>query len=95
VHFFCCKWWDTFNYINVKEYCDSRIICINSINMWFETKEPYVFPKHCNQVFFYPNVLDGDWWFLLRHDPRSKHCFENNNFTIQSEEDNQGDGNKV
>jgi hypothetical protein len=44
--------------------------------MRVESKEPYVFQKHCNQVFFYPDVLDGDWWFVLRHDPRSKHIFE-------------------
>jgi hypothetical protein len=91
---FCCKWWDTFDQRNVKEDRDSGIICINSKKMWVETKEPYVFPKHCNQVFFYPDVLDGDWWFVLRHDPRSKHIFENNNVTMPSEEDNQGDGNK-
>jgi hypothetical protein len=57
---FCCKWWDTFDQRNVKEDRDSGIICINSKKMWVETKEPYVFPKHCNQVLFYPNVLDGD-----------------------------------
>ena len=27
---FRCKWWDTFDQNNVKEYCDSRLICINS-----------------------------------------------------------------
>ena len=59
-----------------------------------EAKEPYVFPKHCNQVFFYPKVLDRDWWFVLTHDPRSKHIFENNNVIMpSSEEDNQGDDN--
>jgi hypothetical protein len=73
---------------------DSGIICINSKKMWVETKEPYVFPKHCNQVFFYLYVLDGDWWFVLRHDPISKHIFENNNVIMSSKEDNQGDGNE-
>lgn len=62
--------------------------------MWDETKEPYVFLRHYNQVEFYPNVLNMDWWFILRHDQRSKHCFENNNVIIPSEEDNQGDGNE-
>jgi hypothetical protein len=62
--------------------------------MWLETEEPYVFQKHYNQVFFYPNVLDGDWWFILRHDLRSKHIFENNNVIIPSKEDNHSDGNK-
>jgi hypothetical protein len=62
--------------------------------MWVESKEPYVFPKHFNQVFFYLDVLDGDWWFILRHDMRSKHVFENNNVTMPSEEYNQGDGNE-
>jgi hypothetical protein len=61
--------------------------------MWVESKEPYVFPKHCKQMFFYPYVLDGDWCFIIRDDPRYKHIFENNNGTIPSEEDNQGDGN--
>jgi hypothetical protein len=27
---FCCKWWDTFHHRDVKEDCDSGIICINS-----------------------------------------------------------------
>ena len=62
--------------------------------MWVETKEPYIFPKHHNQVLFYLNVLDGDLWFVLRHYPRSKHLFENKNVIIPSEEDNQGDGNE-
>jgi hypothetical protein len=57
---FRCKWWDTFDRNNVKEYRDSELICINSRKIWDEAKEPYVFPKHCNQVFFYPYVLDRD-----------------------------------
>ena len=90
---FRCKWWDTFDQNNVKEYRDSRLICINSRKMWDETtKEPYILPKHCNQVFFYLDVLDRDWWFVLRHDPRSKHIFENNSVIMPSElEDNEGD----
>ena len=48
---FRCKWWDTFDQNNVKEDRDSRLICINSRKMWDEAKEPYVFPKHCNQMF--------------------------------------------
>ena len=30
---FRCKWWDTFVQNNVKEYHDSRLICINSRKM--------------------------------------------------------------
>jgi hypothetical protein len=56
--------------------------------MWVESKEPYVSPKHCNPVFFYPDVLDGDWWFVLIHVPRSRHRFEKNNVTMPSEKDN-------
>jgi hypothetical protein len=70
------------------------LICIKSKKMWVETKEPYVFPKHYNQEFFYSDVLDGDWWFVLRHDLISKHIFEKKNIIVVSEEDNQGDGNK-
>ena len=62
--------------------------------MLVETKGPYVFPKHGNQVFFYLDVLDQDWWFVLRHDPRSKHIFEKNNVLMSTDEDNQGDGNE-
>ena len=62
--------------------------------MLVETKEPYVFPKHYNQLVFYPNVLDQYWWFVLRHDPSSKHVFENNNVVMSNDEDNQGYGNK-
>jgi hypothetical protein len=62
--------------------------------MWVESKEPYVFSKHCNKVFSYPDALDGDWWFLLRHDVRSKHVFEKNNVTMKNKKDNQGDGNE-
>ena len=55
------KWWDTFNWNSVKEYHDSGLICINSKKMLVETKEPYVLPKHCNQVFFSTYGLDRDW----------------------------------
>ena len=58
---FRCKWWDTFDWNNVKEDHDIRLICINSRKMWDEAKDPYVFPKHCNHVYFYPYVLDRDW----------------------------------
>jgi hypothetical protein len=85
---FCFKWYDTFDWRNLKDNHDSVIICINFKKMWIESKEPYVFPKHCNQVFFYPYMFDGDWWFVLRHDSRSKHHFENKNVIIPSEEDN-------
>ena len=59
--------------------------------MWDETKESYVFPKHCNMVFFYLDVLDSDWWFVLRHERRSKHIFANNSSILQTKEDNEGD----
>jgi hypothetical protein len=39
-------------------------------------------------------VLDGDWWYVLRHDLRSKYLFENNNVTIPSKGDNQGNDNE-
>ena len=42
---FRCRWWDTFDKNNVKEYRDSGLICINSRKTWDESKEPYVFPK--------------------------------------------------
>jgi hypothetical protein len=49
---FSFKWWDTIDRRNVKDKHDSGIIYMNSKKMWIETKEPYGFPKHCNQVFF-------------------------------------------
>ena len=58
---FKCKWWDTFNQNNVKEDHDSGLICINSKKMWDEKKDSYVYPKECNQVFFYLDVLDKEW----------------------------------
>ena len=70
---FKCKWWDTFDWNNVKVDHDSGKICINSKKMLVETKEPYVFSKHCNRVN--SNVLHRDWWFVLIHDPRYKHLF--------------------
>ena len=77
------------------------IICYNiklnfilSKKMLDETKEPYVFPKHCNEGFFHQDVLDRDWWFVLRHDPRSKYLFDNKSFVIPNDEDNHGDGNE-
>lgn len=85
------KWWDVFDRNNVKEYHYSRMICINSRKMWDEAKEPYVLSKHCNKVFFYWDVLDRNWWFVLRHDPRSKHIFYNNSVIMPSKlEDNEG-----
>ena len=62
--------------------------------MLAKTKEPYVFPKHCNHVFFNPDVLDRDWCFVLRHDLRYKHLFDNNSVVMSNDEDNQGDGNE-
>ena len=84
----------TFDKNNVKEDRDSGLICINSRKMWDKSKEPYVFPKHCEQVFFNLDVLDRYWWFILRHDPISKHVFENKNVSIPTEEDNVGVGNR-
>ena len=49
---FRCQWWDTFDRNNVKEDHDCGMISINSRKMWHEPREPYVFPKHCSQVFF-------------------------------------------
>ena len=49
---FRCKWWDTFDWKNVKKDRDSGMICTNSKKMWDEAKEIYVFSKQCNQVFF-------------------------------------------
>ena len=43
---FRCKWWDTFDWNNVKEDHDSELICINSKKMWDEARETYVFFKH-------------------------------------------------
>ena len=42
---------------------------------------------------FSPNMLDRDWWFVLIHDPRSKHFFEKNNVIMPRKEDNQDDDN--
>jgi hypothetical protein len=89
---FRCKSWNTFDQNNIKEDHNSGLICNNSRKMWDEAKEPYVFPKHYNQMFFFPDVLDMDWWFVLRQ--RSKHIFENNNVIMPSKEDNQGDDNR-
>ena len=52
--------------------------------MWDENKEPYVYTKHHNHFFFYPDVLDRDWWFILGHDTRSKHLFENTMLSCQA-----------
>jgi hypothetical protein len=43
---------------------------------------------------FYLDVLDRDWWFGLRQNPRSKHIFENKIVIMPIDEDNQGDDNK-
>ena len=53
-----------------------------------------MFSQNIATKCFYPDVLDRDCWFVLRHDPRSKHLFENNNVVMSNDEDNQGDGNK-
>ena len=42
-------------------------------------------------MFFYPDVLDRDWWFVLIHDPRSKNIFENNSVIMPSELEDEGD----
>ena len=37
-------------------------------------------------------MLDRDWWFVLGHDPRSKHIFEKNSVIMPCElEDNESD----
>ena len=84
------KSWLSYLHLNSK---GSRLIWINSKKTW-DKKEPYVYPNHYNEVFFYTYVLDRDWWFVLRHDPTSKHLFENNSVIMPSEEDNLGDGNE-
>ena len=91
---FKCKWWDTFGQNNVKVDHDSGLICINSKKILAKMNQPYIFPKHCNHVFLHQDVLDQGWWFILRHDSRSKHLFENNNVVMPNDEDNQGDGNE-
>ena len=49
-------------------------------------------PNTVASFFFYPDVSDRDWWFVLRHDLRSKHIFENNSVIMPNElEDNEGD----
>ena len=78
------KWRDTFDRDNVKEYRDSGLISVNSRKMWHEARESYVVQNIATRCFFYLYVLDKDWWFILRHDPRSKHIFENNNFIVPS-----------
>ena len=89
------KRWHSFNQNNVKEYCDSGLICINSKNMWDEKKKLYVYQKHCKQVLFYPYILDIDWWLIqIIHYLTSKHIFENNNVIIPNEEDNLNNGNE-
>ena len=91
---FRCKWWDNFDWNNVKEGHNSGLIHINSKKMLAETKEPYVFPKHYNQLCFHPDVLNKDWRFIWRHDPRFKHLYEKNNVVMPNDDDNQGDGNE-
>ena len=51
------NWWDTLDKNNVKGYHDSGILCINSKNMLVEMKDPYIFPKHYNQVFFFARCV--------------------------------------
>ena len=58
---FKCRWRDTFDRNNVKEDRDSGMICINSRKMWDESKDPYVFPKHYNKVFFYVSFTQMCW----------------------------------
>ena len=49
-------------------------------------------PNTETMCFFYPYVLDRDWWFVLRYDPRSKTIFESNSVIMPSElEDNEVD----
>lgn len=80
---FMCKWWDTFyrKYLSSLERCGMELgrlmFSQNTATNWL----------------FYPDVLDRDWWFVWRHDPRSKHIFEKNSVVMPSKEDNQGDDN--
>jgi hypothetical protein len=46
------------------------------------------------KCFFTQMCWMGIGGLLLRHHMISKHTFENNNVTMPSEEDNQGDDNK-
>ena len=85
---FRCKWRNTFDQNNVKEYHDNGLICINSIRVWDETKEPCIFPKQRNQVFFYLDVLVRNWWFILSHDLKSNIFFIEKNVIIPSKENN-------
>jgi len=78
---FMCKWWHTFDWCNGKEDHDSGIICINSKNTWDESKEVYVFSKHCNQVYFLPGcvgqglVVHTKTWYEHKTYFRDQQCY--------------------
>ena len=42
----------------------------------------FMFSQTTTTMFFYPNVLDRNWWFILKRDLRSKHIFENKHVII-------------
>ena len=49
---FMCKRWDTFDWNNVKEDRDSRLICINSRKMWDELRSLMFSPNTATMCFF-------------------------------------------
>jgi hypothetical protein len=53
---FRCKWWDTFDQNNLKEYRDSGMICINSRKIWDEAKVP-LFSQNTVSKFFLPRCV--------------------------------------
>jgi hypothetical protein len=90
---FSCKWHDTFDWSNEKEDCDSGLVCIKSKKCGLKQRS-LMFFQNTTTKCFYPDMLNQDWWFILRHDLRLKCMFEKNNFIMSSEEDNRHDGNE-
>ena len=49
---------------------------IDSSKLLCKNEEPFALPKHCEQVFFHPNIVDDKWLYVVHVTTRGRRVFE-------------------
>ena len=49
---------------------------IDSSKLLRKNEEPFALPKHCEQVFFHPDIVDDKWLCVVHVTPRGRRVFE-------------------
>ena len=56
----------------------SGFYAVDSSRLVSSTEEPYIFPRHCEQCFFYTDGSEPTWLHVVHAKPRSKRIFQAN-----------------